>query len=331
MSYLRTITLMVLIALLLSAFGAVYGPVAAQDGGDLTEEEQALVERVRAAILATEDYPAGVALTTASYTTDAEIVLGDSTFPGVTITTREADHRFTRDADGRPNSVVFSTINVSEEDANGNVRSYQLVTEVRTVGGTVYVQATRESADEATLDPIPEGWLLVDAATEADWPALDEVPLGDALREVDVLNAIDPDLLVVLDHASRATLDDPVTLDNGVEANVVRVTVTGEALSTALTALTLQTGGEDLSAVYALLSADSQWDMTFWLDTNDQVVQYAMTVHFSLIDVDLALVSPGAPEGARFTQHQTFNIFSQITVFDAPTEPVVAPVIVAPE
>ncbi len=331
MSHLRTITLLVLVALLLPAFGAVCGPVAAQNGGGLSAEEQALVDRVRAAVLATEDYSAGVARTTATSTVDAVIALGDASYPGMTIIASDYEHHFTRDADGLPNSAVFSTFDVTEEDANGNVRSYRLDAEVRIVGSAVYVQAVRVSDDEVLLDPMPEGWLLVDDTTETAWPALDELPLADVLREIDLLGVVDPDVLIILDHASHAALDDPVTLDTGVEADVVNITVTGEALRTALMALSLQTSGEDLSAVYAQLSADGRWDMTFWLDEHDQIVQYDMAVTFDLIDVDLTLLAPSAPEGARFTQHQTFNIASLITVFDAPTEPVIAPAIGVPE
>lgn len=320
-------TLIVLLALLIPAFSVV----SAQGDGDLTLEEQALIERVRAAILATDEYPAGVTITTATYINDVTINLGDTAYPGIVTTASTMTHTFTRDADGLPNSIALVTYDVAEDDANGNVQTYYLNAEIRKVGGAVYVLATRNPAEDDALDPMPDGWLQATATIEDDWPALIEIPLADWLREAEHLAVIDPDQLIVLDYVTHAALDGPVTLDDGIEANAVHIEVTGEALSALMTTMRLETGGADLSTVYAQLTAASRWDTTFWLDADGRIVQYEFAIFTELADIDLVLLAPDAPPVSRFTQIQTYTLRSTITVFDTPIDPVAAPEIAAPD
>lgn len=294
---------LILIALLL-----IPVPVRGQDSEADRAQQTALIERVRAAVRATEDYPSGRVTSTTSSTDTMILAQGDTSYSADRQREREGVTLFTRGADGLPARETIQQVRVTRKVPNGT-QSYTLSAELIVVGGALYVQATRESADPSDLPPLPQGWIAVTDA--ADWPALEDLGLADMLDDLDRVALFDRERDITLGHASAAALRQDT--QDGQRVDVITLLWSPADLGRALAEVAAATGeAPALIAAYAALTPPCALTMIFTLGADDVIRSVETHIHLELRGLDLASFSPGAPPGATLTLIQTLHSTMQI-------------------
>lgn len=313
---LRVVSLLLFAALVLPL-----SLVSAQGGG-LTAEDQALVERIRAAVIATEDYPSGVIQGTHMRTSEISLTQG-----GAAIVDEVSEERgqftrtFVRDASGSTNDQTLMTVDHTITDQGVTV-SYTLEVERRVVDGVLYVLATRTSADEQNLDPMPLGWVRVDDAL--DWPALEVLNLDVLLEQVDDMSVLDQDSLLILDYLTEIAIEEGVVYEGGT-VTAIRCVTRGADYAAAMSALAAADGDVEAAALLAEIDAESYWDTTFYLDAADQIVWVSADTRTRIPPLDPAQYVASFPANLMLTQTVTATSTRAISDIGAPIVPVAAP------
>lgn len=298
----------------------VGAPVHAQDGG-LTGEQQALVDRVLAALEKTESYT--------SYVSDGEgtrdrtiiITAGDISRQNSENTLLTRRTQYTTDANGQSNYNLTRIAHVNSSASNGAVLMYTITSEMRVVEGVLYLNAIREidsgAADD--LPDVPEGWVIVES--EDDWPALEHLDLGDILNDMDGPMIINSNAILMFDQVSDITLE-AGTLKDGTPVDKITVTWTGDEL-TAGVAAQLEARGED--PLPLVFDSNSVMTTTFSLNADDELLQIETDTTLTWNDIDLRILNPNAPEGSLFSQESSENGVVIISGINEPVTPITAP------
>ena len=312
----RIASLLVIVAMLISAL-----PALAQDGGGLSDEDRALLDRVAAANIAVNDAPTFV-----DEFTETSVVYATVTVPGqvdpdfIQVT---AIHTATETRSGG-NRVVQHELQVTGEDPDLGMYAYTISAESRLVDGVLYVQATRTTDDDSTLLPMPVGWAQIDDPNL--WPALEYLDLDSSLSDEPTLFDM-PDLLH--DVAASVTSARGEMIDDGTPVDLVNFTLDADGFRRAVESEVLFGVGEaDNMDIYAAIDNSSQAaylssldadgvlrgsDLTFMVqwtgqpadmissdygsdDLVDMNIEGTLTHRYSQFDADLPAVA--APEMA---------------------------------
>ncbi len=302
---------------------AVALPVSAQ-GGRLPDDQQALVDRVLAAIAATESYASFVSDLTETTSNAMSVQLGGTPSTSADSYTIQQTTHYTT-ADGQPNISTTATADVSSQAFGAAApEQYTLHAETRVVDGVLYVNAQRETTTEASLPPMPDGWVVVRNAS--DWPALRILQLGDDLLNLDSPDLFDPNVPQLLKDATSATQADG-TLDDGTPVTVITLTLTGHDLRRGLgDYMTAKDPAPTTAVYYGSIDLDqSSWIMTFSLNDQDQIVAFTADASVIWTGFDLNAISPQTAKGTLLDQTTTLKGTYAIRGIGEPLEPVAAP------
>jgi hypothetical protein len=299
-------------------------PVGAQDGR-LPDDQQAMVDRVLAAITATETYTSFVSDLTETTANTMSIQMGGSASTAEDSYTVEQATHYTAGTDGQPNISTTATAQVSSlEFGAADPVQYTLQAEMRVVDGVLYVTAQREAAAEADLPAMPEGWVTVQDADA--WPALRMLQLGDELLNLDSPDLFDQNVTLLLKEATSAA-QTAGTLDDGTPVTVITLTLTGHDLRRGLGDYMAAKDPSASTAVYygGIDRDKSSWTMTFSLNDQDQIVAFTADASIVWTAFDINTISPQTAKGTLLDQTTTLKGTYQINAINAPLEPVAAP------
>lgn len=311
------------VLVILLALAAVL-PVGAQ-GGRLPDDQQAMVERVIAAINASESYTSFVSTVTETVSNTMTIHMGNSASTAEESYTIQQETRYSTGENGQPNSSTTATAQVSSLAFGSTERTqYTLQAEMRVVDGVLYVNAQREAPASADLSAMPEGWVIVQGADE--WPALKVLQLGDELRNLDSPDLFDPNVPLLFKDATSAA-QSAGTLDDGTPVEVITLTLTGQDLRRGLGDYM---GAKDPTAstavYYGGIDLDqSSWTVVFSLNDQDQIVAFTADASIVWTGFDLNKMSPQTAKGTLLDQATVLKGTYQISDINAPLEPVAAP------
>ena len=300
-------------------------PALAQGG--LSDEQQATLDRLIAAVDASESYQSYSRHAVETTTQELTLNLGGTLMDATETEVVEKTAVFAYDDEGQVNIQGEFTATVTSQPLGaGAPFEYVLTGEVRLVSGVLYVRAERESENEASLPPMPEGWVIVESAE--DWPALDVLELDDLLENQDspdIFDASVPDVLALASDVSTS----PGTLDDGTVVEVISLTLDKAALGDALSLLAADQEplSPEVEAYYAGLDDVSRWDMVFSLSEAGDVVHFTSDTQLSWTEFDISILSSDLPPGTLLDQQGQLLGEFDITAINEPVEPVEAPVI----
>ncbi len=298
-------------------------PVSAQDGG-LSAEEQALVQRIVDAAAASENFNSFAMTRTRTQQQQITFSMDTNILSSEESETTEGTVTFARDDAGTATfSDQFST-QISERSFSDTAPTeYTLSGEKRGVGDRLYLNVTRESADESTLAPMPEGWVSV--TDPADFPALASLRLENILEDLGHPSIYDMSFADLLTHVTAASVE-ARTLDDGTPVDTITLGIKGADLIDGLKLLA-GTAEDDASAqaYYAGISPDSTWTMVYDVNAAGDVIHFTTDVLVTWVDFDATILSDGFPAGTLLNQTLTQTGEYTINDINAPTDPFPAP------
>ncbi len=300
-------------------------PVAAQDG--LSDDQLAALDRVIAAVNASETYQSYVHHAIETTTQELTLNVGGALIDASETEVLERTTFFTHDADGNPNLRGEFTATVSSKSLGANAPiEYKLNGEVRVVAGVVYLRATRESDDEASLPPMPDGWVIIENID--DWPALDILQLDDLFDNQDSPDIFSENVPDVLALAVDVTMTSE-TPDDGPAQDTVHITLNNDALTAALTLLINEEGTPDAgtAAYYAGMDDSSGWDMAFTLTETGDIASFTTDTRLSWTEFDISALTSDLPPGTLLDQTGQLIGEFEISSINADLTPVEAPII----
>lgn len=311
------LSLVVVLALLATMSAGLTANAQGDDG--LTEEEQALLDRLTHAV---EISQADNYDTFVTDNTEAMFLSMSGEFGGQTINA-EFDSNLTTTTyhiNSDPENVRAElSLEYSELTQEGDVITYSILAEVRLVDDTLYVLAVREADDDSILEPMPDGWIVFES--EDDWPALEELDLADFLDD----DETDPleNAATIFGEASAVTLESG-ELDDGTPVDAITITFLGEGLAAAMREI--GEIEEDIADLYEQADPESGFEMGILLDENDQVLYVEMVGTLTWAELDLSTIIPEVPPGMVFISLALdVNMSRTISNINEPLEPVAAP------
>jgi hypothetical protein len=308
--------------------------VHAQEG--MTDEQKAQWERALAAMQATKTYTTAVEESTLSVAIDLQIVvsgegLGDMS---IGVTGAESLESTTYRIEGDPRNLhAFLTSDVLYSGDMMDDEDYTLTGEVRLVDGVLYAKVDREARSGSDLDPIPDGWVIID--NPDDWPALESLSLDSYLEspdqetEQDILNM--PDSL--FDTVTGVSVEQ-ATLDDGTPVDVVTLDIRGDELREVFSQAALLDSdlalGLDVNALMDQLSDDSLLTVAVSIDDQEQARQINFQLVFDFPTLDVATLFGEDLDGMSGTVGLKMEItgVSQYSGINEPLDPVAAPELV---
>lgn len=266
-------------------------PVYGQGG--LTEDEQALLDRMFAALDKEENYTSYYGATTESLSLEMSIMVFGQALPFSQSSTTTTEGYTTR-LDDVTNAA--GTVEVAFESAapDENV-SYVIEADVIRLDEVLYVNAAYVESEGDVL-PIEEGWLVIEDL-DAIPQALEELSLDDFFSNDDENTLFDnPELLA--ENADSVTLEEG-ELEDGTPIEIITVTVDDNV--GAFFAAIADVEEDENPFVGLILGADSDGLVVIQvgLDEEDNAVlaHFTLTIGLSEINLD-DLEIEGLPEGA---------------------------------
>lgn len=295
--------------------------VSAQDG--LTEEEQALLERVTTALQAVETYTSFQSTTTLTETQNIDVsLLGQQvTQTGTSVVEINAT---VIDPNGDNPNVSGTAVATVNEVENDTTVDYVLEAEFRFVDGVLYVNAQYANGTTGPMT-LPEGWVTVDDVEMAEFEVLnlDEV-VGDMMRQDDedendnLLDAIGK----VAEAATSVTLTEEEM--DGTAVDVVTITFDWVGIRDVLAEDNPPDESNPFFAIIEQMEGDIA-SISLALDENDQVVGYRFNFGVTVADIDLSQFTEEVPAGTMisidFSQEQTATLTDINGTFEAVTAP----------
>lgn len=308
-----------LIVLLMSIF---VSPLAAQDDG-LSEEEQALLDRVLTAVASVRTFSSYSTTATVSETQDLSINIAGIEQVLTSSTTAEIQANLIDPRGENPNVSGTATASFASNE-NGEEVAYDVEAEFRYVEGVLYINAQYANDTTGPMD-LPEGWTVVDSL-EGLPEQLDILNLDKVIESVMTGETDDPtdalaNLQKVAENASVITSTEEEIDGVAVEA----VTITFD-WTTMRDAMVEDIGGEDnpIMPVFDQLSGDIG-SITVYLDENDQPVGYILNLNIDLQDIDLSAVTSEVPAGTGISMLLTLEQSNMLSNVNGTLEPVTAP------
>jgi hypothetical protein len=263
-------------------------PVFAQDGGDISEEDAALLERVFTALEGVESYESFTIESTVS-----ENIYMASMMDGTTTTTINAA------VIGGETPNVSATVEVND-DASLQILDTSTTTnstttgEIAVVDGVVYVNGAYSGSDP--VDGVPEGWIVFDP--EGELPGFGLLDL--LLLNEDLYDWLLPEYK--LEDLATGLVETSVeqdTLEDGTAVDIITFSLGA-------------TGQTESGDYYGIIN-----EVTIKLDENDLVHEYSVNTTIGLA-ADAALTNVSM-------RMQTSSAIV-ITNINEPLEPVAAPI-----
>lgn len=295
----KTLVAAMLVVMLVAALAPIHLTAKAQDGGGLTDEQRALVDRVTALAANRDSYTSYVKESATSQVMSLNVsvmglIIGINSSKNVTSTTTKIS------GDPNDNIVTVSTVEYTEQSAIPGQESdiaYTLQSEVRSVDGVVYAMGSYvDSSGEVTV--LPEGWVVV--TNESDWAgAFSELDWSDffpndtpsPFEDAEVLNT------ALSDISSSAT-----TLEDGTEAEVITMTFSPEGFMEVMARMgTVDMSNPLLGPLFSQLASTDGMALTaaLTLTEGDQPVGFDVSMNWILegAEFDLGSVDPSMPAG----------------------------------
>lgn len=301
----------VLLVMLLTSLA---GAVRAQDGGELTPEQTALLDRVvnaRANLLAYTSYQES-----ASGVDHIQMMV---TLGGEQRDFTTAYNWFRESAivrqDGVGNVQAMITVDVYDQDAY-----YAIEAEARLVDGALYVAAAYEPLDDMpAVEPLPDGWVLVEDLDA--YPAFDSMHLEDFVEPEALLD----DSALITAVVSGIESED-ILLEDAPTQTVIRLAFDAAAVRTVLAESPVPNIDPALAAVFLdALADDSAMTMMIVVDEDDNPLYFSAESVFQLRGLDGQALDPNLPAGVTIDLTLTINRTEQYSAVGEPVEPVAAP------
>jgi hypothetical protein len=298
--------------LLIAALVSAGVPAWAQEGGDFTDEELALLAHFFDLRETFDSYESLTEDVSGISRSEVSFALDDQT---QTVGTRvEWQRRATwLQSGGEKNVRADITASVEKKDLSG-AQSFVITAEARLVDGLLYVNAAYETP-APDLPPLPEGWIMADDMAASD--AYDYLQLDD-FRDRSVL--LDDEELVKRTVSS-------VTLEQQEDRQDITLRIDRDGLALVMSASSSSEIDPALAALlYSQLSADSVATMTLWLAEDGTPLQFESRVYQEMSGVDPNAIAPGQfPDGVTMEMVIETNRLETYSEINAPQEPVTAP------
>jgi hypothetical protein len=256
-------------------------PAFAQEGGSLTPEQEALVERAVAARDKLNDVSGYVESAHGQSLYEIDVQTADSIeqISSLQVWYREAT--FVQVADEwTVDGLIALTVNRVEPDETQV--TYSVDAEVRRVDGVWYIDAAYLDPDPAlALVPLPDGWGMVDAVE--DHPVYADLQLDDLIGAPDLFDMPD----VILQAAADVVLGEEA-LDDGTTADTITITFDQGGMATVLREFgaTNEVSPTVLEAMADAISEGSLMEIVVVLDAEDIPVRFSTTSLARALDVE---------------------------------------------
>ncbi|MBN1681209.1 MAG: hypothetical protein JW966_13060 [Anaerolineae bacterium] len=319
------------LSLVLVCLIAVAGilPVSAQDGG-LTGDQQALLDRLAATVDRIEGYSSYKLNTVEVRTDELELTASGTTLIGLVEATLTSE-RFDTWGDN-PMAHSFVSAEVTQKGLRETAATnYSIDAEFRYVDGAVYVLAERETAADAALDPMPEGWVQVE--DEETWPALEHIRM-DIFLDRAAGETLSDELKGLRDTITRAVdvSSEPGTLDDGTPVDVISTVVDADGI---IAFLLEEDEDEEISAEERAMNiamakgvtANSRWETTFWLLEDGTLARYTSTLSIVWENFDMTTLGDSYPAGMIMNRTMTQSYDLVLSRINEPFPPVEVPAI----
>ncbi|HEX3052233.1 MAG TPA: hypothetical protein VHP83_16355 [Aggregatilineaceae bacterium] len=264
----------------------------AQDGGGLTDEQIALLDRIVAARMVRDAWPA--------YTEDASgsqaysIVEPEQT----SIRASALEHSATvipGETDDNTQAVVAASVISSVTVSDGTEESveYTISGEARIVDGVMYVNVAYDEPNDQ-LPPLAEGWVQINSVEELDaYTALDALALSDLYEESDLeeLNAM---IEMYKQYATDVTLEQ-TTLEDGTTADVITITLDSVGVAEYMK---VQDASSPLFDLLLTDDAPDSYTFRMTLDAENNPIAIEGVMSIAGVGLDAALFGSSYPEGS---------------------------------
>ncbi len=296
-------------------------PVAAQEDG-LSEEENALFDRLVAAGSMVEDYTSYVVTYDKITTQDQLVMLGGQTQADTqSVTTTMIAS--VPNAQETPSDISAVATSVVEITRDGTVLfSYTVEAELRRVDGVLYVNAVYAEGQGQMV--LPEGWVMID--DPENFPELDVLPIDELFEDAD---ETDDQFLTELESwrvAATSVTSETVDLD-GISAEAISISFDWQGL------IDVQTANGDVDSnnpIFAgltalLADAGDVGSLSVYIDEAGNVLGYGLDYGIDIQNADGSVLGSDAPAGMTFNLAQTEIRRYLISQVDEALDPVTAP------
>lgn len=292
----------------------------AQDGPDLSEEEQALLDKFFAGIELQDTYESYAFFRYNSLSIGLEI-----TIPGVDETVSLAQSKilgqdgYILRVEDAENRYVEYTLNYSNL-APGDISAYEMVAEAIFLDGQLYLNPTFNRA-EGNFEPIVEGWQVFTSEEELT-SNYEELDLEDYFTD-------DPDVFEdreLVESSVSSVTSAPFTRDNGLELELITITIAQENFAKLMQGQLDDDPDNPFNAIFLDETATSNIIIQGGLDEDGNIVYMEMQMSFSITDLDAtAILGDEAPSGTSLSMTLNGTLAGEITDINGEFEPIVAP------
>ncbi len=294
---------------------------AAQDGGGLTADQLALLDRVKAA---RENYLAYDSLVENVYGSQSQeliITLGDNQQSFSTITGWERSARIIRQEDGQniAAEAMATIVNSGSQTGDENSRNIGLNAEFLLVDGKTYVLASYgpDTSPDPSLPALPESWFEVERLR--DWPVLEVLELQDLVEQRSVFD----DLESMKEAVADVTIA-PGVLEDGTEVDAITVTLDAAGVAQLLS---MDEPLEPaLENILGSLSPDSGATLTVLLDAENHPFEAVTEMMLTATNLDASVFGfERLPDGTTVEFTAVFARRETISQVNETLEPAVIP------
>jgi hypothetical protein len=263
-------------------------PLSAQT--QLSEEEEALLDRLFAAVDKADTYDSFTATTTEFYIVEMQFSILDKTAEFLKSVTSNSDGYVVRSDDSERSSSTVTVAYVSRSPQD-NTR-YTIGADVVTVDDILYVNAAYTELGNTALPPIEPNWHVYRSA--------DEIP--NVLHELRLDEVFSSDETTIFDREALRTTASEVTvesgeLSDGTPVEVIRVLVVEDLASY------LDLGDDVLGQILTQAELEGEIIFTASLDRDDNVLMTNFSIMVSISELDL-----GELELEMFPQGTSFDL-----------------------
>ncbi len=308
-----------LIALLIALVALPMFGVQAQGRDDLSEEEQALLDRVITALEGREEY------------VNFNLTSEETTVLNFNLTILGQSVEFSQNSTISSESLVIKngdseniarTMELTYEEIEPDATiSYTIAAEVVFLDDVLYVNA--EVVDsESDFGPIEEGWQVFESAEDIP-EVLEELDLGDLFdEEISPLERID-----IIERSVSSISSEPDEID-GMPVENITLEFSGDGMTELFSGM-MEEQDEENPFIEVMLSSASNGEATLVvaLDENDQLVATAFRLTLSMQDVSLdEFEIEELPAGTVLSLEMEETQIDIASNIDAEVEPIEVPV-----
>ena len=296
-------------------------PTRAQEGGELTADQQALLTRVQNAQERYQGYNSLVEEVFGGQSKELVIRLGDNQQTISSLLNWERSSQIVREGDDQ-NVAAVGTVTLTESGlkADSETRVRTLILEYRRVDGQNYVQAAygADTTPDVRLPTLPDGWFTLESLQT--WPVLVELGMQNALEQRGLFDDFEAMKAAAVDVTIA-----PGTLQDGTPVDAITVLFDAEGIRL----LVGDNSGEPmLQKGLDKLADDSNATLTVMLDSDDNPREAQTETFLHIIGVKAAAfgyeqLPPSASVDftGEFARRETFSQINE--TFEPATAPVI--------